>query len=108
MKRETAGNWDFGLEKEQILETFSAQLQKSWNSTKVIFGINKKYWAEEIPEGARHPREQGVGPWSSSLARIFYYLSKIFRGVSGHSENFYFLHIKQHHGNSIENSASLG
>ena len=22
--------------------------------------------------GAPHPREQGVGPWSSSLARIFY------------------------------------
>ena len=40
-------------------------------------------------------------PWSSSLARIFH-------GVSSHSENFYFLHIKQHHGNSAENSVSPG
>ena len=28
-KRENAGSWDFGLEKEKILETYSAQLQKS-------------------------------------------------------------------------------
>ena len=52
IRRENAGSWNSGLEKEQILETYSAQLQKSWNSTKVIFGNNKKYWAEEIPEGA--------------------------------------------------------
>ena len=29
MKRENAGSWDSGLEKEKILETYSAQLQKS-------------------------------------------------------------------------------
>ena len=29
MKRKNAGSWDSGLEKEQILETYSAQLQKS-------------------------------------------------------------------------------
>ena len=29
MKRENAGSWNSGLEKEQILETYSAQLQKS-------------------------------------------------------------------------------
>ena len=28
MKRENADSWDSGLEKEQILETYSAQLQK--------------------------------------------------------------------------------
>ena len=28
MKRENAGSWNSGLEKEQILETYSAQLQK--------------------------------------------------------------------------------
>ena len=28
-KRENASSWNFGLEKEQILETYSAQLQKS-------------------------------------------------------------------------------
>ena len=33
IKRENAGSWNSGLEKEQILETYSAQLQKSWNST---------------------------------------------------------------------------
>ena len=43
MKRENAGSWNYGLEKEQILETYSAQLQKSWNSTEVVFGNNKKY-----------------------------------------------------------------
>ena len=53
MKRENAGSWDSGLEKEQILETYSAQLQKSWNSMKVIFGINKNYWAEETHVGER-------------------------------------------------------
>ena len=47
-------------------------------------------------------------PCSSSLATIFYYFSKVFRGVSGHSENFYFLHKKQHHGSSAENSVSPG
>ena len=31
MKRENAGSWNSGLEKEQILETYSAQLQKSRN-----------------------------------------------------------------------------
>ena len=29
MKRENVGSWDSGLEQEQILETYSAQLQKS-------------------------------------------------------------------------------
>ena len=43
VKRENAGSWNSGLEKEQILETYSAKLQKSRNFTEVIFGINKKY-----------------------------------------------------------------
>ena len=42
------------------------------------------------------------------LGGFFFIFSKVFRGVSGHSENFYFLHIKQHHGNSAENSVSPG
>ena len=29
IKRENASSWDSGLKKEQILETYSAQLQKS-------------------------------------------------------------------------------
>ena len=52
MKRENAGSRNSGLEKEQILETYSAQLQKSRNSTEVNFGINKKFWAKKVPEGA--------------------------------------------------------
>ena len=52
IKRENTGSWNSGLEKEQILETYDAQLQKSWNSTEVIFENNKKYWAKKIPEGA--------------------------------------------------------
>ena len=44
MKRENAGSWNSGLEKEQILETYSAQLQKPWDGTEAVFGINKKYW----------------------------------------------------------------
>ena len=54
MKRENAGSWNSGLEREQILETYSTQLQKSSNSTKVSFGIYKKYLAKEAPEGG-HP-----------------------------------------------------
>ena len=60
MKRENVGSWDSWLEKEQILETYSAQLQKSWNSMKVIFGINKNYWAKKVPEGA-HTLSRRVG-----------------------------------------------
>ena len=33
IRRENAGSWNSGLEKEQILETYSVKLQKSWNST---------------------------------------------------------------------------
>ena len=51
MKRENAGSWNSGLEREQILETYFAQLQNSWNSMKVIFGINKKILSEENTKG---------------------------------------------------------
>ena len=47
-------------------------------------------------------------PWSSSLQGFFIVFSKMFRGVSGHSENICFLHIKQHHGNSAKNNISPG
>ena len=60
MKRENAVSCDSGLEKEQILETYSAQLQKSRNSMKVIFGLNKNYWAKNVPEGA-HTLARRVG-----------------------------------------------
>ena len=54
-------------------------------------------------------RGQGVGPLVFIFGKDFFIIySKICRGVSGHSENFCFLHIKQHHGNSAENSVSPG
>ena len=61
MKRENAGSWNSGLEKEQILETYSAQLQKSWNFTEIIFGIYKKYWAKKAPEGGHQPATRVEG-----------------------------------------------
>ena len=76
--------------------------------------------ASEGHQGAHEvggaPREGGaptlvnrVWPPGLHLWRGFFIIySKIFRGVSGHSENFCFLHIKQHHGNSAENSVSPG
>ena len=60
MKRENAGSWNSRLEKEQILETYSAQLQKSWNFTEVISRIYKKYWAKNVPEGG-HTQATRVG-----------------------------------------------
>ena len=60
MKRENAGSWDFGLENEQILETYSAQLQKSWNSTKVIFGLIKNT-SERISIRGPTPCPRGWG-----------------------------------------------
>ena len=55
MKRENAGSWNSGLEKEQILETYSAQLQNSRNFTENYFVIYKKYWAKKVPEGGHQP-----------------------------------------------------
>ena len=51
---------EFWLEKEQILETYSAQLQKTCNSKKVIFGFNKNYWEKKVPQGA-HTLARRVG-----------------------------------------------
>ena len=99
MKRENAGSWNSGLEKEQILETYSAQLQKSWNSTKVIFGNNKKYWAEEIRQGGHHlptrvggaPSPQGAPPaswapcWLSGGHLLLY---EVFRRGKNHKQPF--------------------
>ena len=90
MKRENAGSWNSGLEKEQILETYSAQLQKSWNSTEVIFGNNKKYWAKKIPEGA-HTLATGLGRaqrapcWPFGAHLLLY---EVFRPKKNHKQAF--------------------
>ena len=69
IKRENADSWDSGLEKEQILETYSAQLQKSWNSTKVIFGNNKKILSRRsTPEGDPPGHEGGGAPYPPGRA----------------------------------------
>ena len=68
------------------------------------------------------PHEIGGAPYRGALSRgqalapLVYFFhqeilinsKKCLRGFSVHSENFSFLHIKQHHGNSAENSVSLG
>ena len=46
MKRENAGSWNSGLEKEQTLETYSAQLKKPRNFTGLRFRKYKKYLAK--------------------------------------------------------------
>ena len=72
IRRENAGSWNSGLEKEQILETYPAQLQKSWNSTKVIFGNNKNTERKKYVRGASTcPRGWGARttPWARSLPR---------------------------------------
>ena len=80
MKRENAGSWNSGLEKEQILETYSAQLQKSWNFTEHVFGINKnirwrKYQrgATSQPQGWR-ARPRPCGPPGRPPTPIFCYI----------------------------------
>ena len=59
--------------------------------------------------GRPPPSWKGCGPPGLHIWRGFIVIiSKTSRGVSGHSENICFLHIKQHHGNSAENNASPG
>ena len=54
-------------------------------------------------------RGQAVGPLALILsAKNLIKSEKCLRGFPGHSENFSFLHIKQHHGSSAENSVSPG
>ena len=71
-------------------------------------GIQGAHEVGARPRGCPHPREKGVGPGLHLWRGFFIIFSKMFRGVSGHSENICFLHIKQHHGNSAENSVSPG
>ena len=50
-----------------------------------------------------------VGPLALLLSpKILINSEKCLRGFPGHSENFSFLHIQQHHGSSAENSVILG
>ena len=54
-------------------------------------------------------RGKPVGPLAFILSpKILINSEKCLRGFPGHSENFSFVHIKQHHGSSAENSVSPG
>ena len=67
MKRENAGSWNSGLEKEQILETYSVQLQKSWNSTEYL-KINKEKSSPKMKARGPTPCSRGWGarpPWGA-------------------------------------------
>ena len=66
MKRENAGSWNSGLEKEKTLETYSAQLQKPQNYTELHFRKYKKYLAKEVHEGG-HWLSTRVGARPPSL-----------------------------------------
>ena len=59
--------------------------------------------------GAPLSRGQPVGPLTLILfPKILIKSEKCLRGFPGHSENFSFLHIKQHHGSSAKNNVSPG
>ena len=90
----------------------------------IFFLIKTQYMEVELEsetqQGAHEVGGRALGGAPPTLVRrvwapglhlwrgFFIIFSKMFRGVSGHSENICFLHIKQHHGNSAENSVSLG
>ena len=69
MKRENVGSWNSGLEKEQILEAYSAQLQKSWNFTKNYLEYIK-ILGEESTRGG--PPAIHKGGWYVLFASCFY------------------------------------
>ena len=59
--------------------------------------------------GGAMSRGQPVGPLVLILSpKILIKSEKCLGGFPGHSEDFSFLHIKQHHGSSAENSISPG
>ena len=79
MKRENAGSWNSGLEKEQILKAYFAQLQKSWNSTEYL-KINKEKSSPKMKARGHTPCSRGwgappylVGPWWLSDVHLLLY-----------------------------------
>ena len=75
---------EFWLEKEQTLETYCAQLQKTRGSTKQLFRFNKNFWKKQIGQGAHTlSRRQGPplgcdplspGPPGGPPVPIFFYM----------------------------------
>ena len=54
MKRENAGSWNSGLEKEQILETYSAQVQSPETPRKSVLEYIKNIGRRKHQRGASH------------------------------------------------------
>ena len=76
--------------------------------------------SEEV-QGGHEIGGRALGGWrplsrGQALGPLVYFFrpeilinsKKCLRGFSGHSENFSFLHIKQHHGSSAEYNVSPG
>ena len=95
MKRENAGRWKSGLEKEQILEPYSAQLQKSWNSTEYL-KINKEKSSPKMKAGGPTPCSRGCPPWARPptswapwwLSDAHLLLSEVFRWEKNRRQPF--------------------
>ena len=93
IRRENAGSWNSGLEKEQILETYSAQLQKSWNSTEHL-KINKEKSSPKMKARGPTPCSRGWGarpptswaPWWLSDAHLLLY--EVFRWEKNRRQPF--------------------
>ena len=97
----------------------AAPYRKAMISSLLFFLPESSYIELELESGGlQGAHEVGGTPptlvervWPSGLhlwRGFFIIYCKVFRGFPGHSENFCFLHIKQHHGNSAENSISPG
>ena len=61
MKRENAGSWNSGLEKEQLLETYFAQLQKVLKLHESHFWNILKILGEESTRGGPPTVHEGGG-----------------------------------------------
>ena len=83
-----------------------------------IYGVGVEVGGGPGGPWDRRPRPRGACPLSRGQAvgplalipspKILINSKKCLRGFQRHSENFSFLHIKQHHGSSAKNSVSPG
>ena len=98
MKRGNADSWNFGWKRSKRWKPILHCSKKTCNSTKLIFGINKNYWAEETPQGAHTlARRVGAcplspGPPGGPPVSIFCYmkaftLEKIMGKLTGRNSN---------------------
>ena len=100
-------------------------VKRNETSSLIFFSMIRNIWSWSLGRwSSRGPTRQGARPggrappptlvdkvWDPGLhlLPVFFIFSKSYlRGFSGHSENFCFLHNKQHHGSSAENSVRPG